>query len=130
MNQNTIDRNFPKSEAESVGVEIARVKNVTPLSETDRITAMAQTIEFSAVKRTFIEVVEVLNNDNFEGTKNIRTVKIFKDFVGAYVLFRNVLHKTTLNKLLEIPQVGWVDLQDGYLSLKISGSHGHKEEQD
>ena len=129
MNQNTIDRNFPKSEAESKGVDIARVTNVTPLSETDRITAMAQSIEFSAVKRTFIEVVEVLNNDDFDGTKNIRAVKIFEGFVGAYVLFRGVLHKTTLNKLLELSQTSWIDIQDGYLALQISGSHGHRESQ-
>ena len=108
-------------------VEMSRVTNVSPLSETDRITAMAQSIEFGAVKRTFLEVVEVLNNDNLEGTKNIRAVKIFKGFVGAYVLFRDVLHKTTLNQLLELPHTGWVDIQDGYLALEIGGSHGHKE---
>ena len=108
-------------------VEIPRVTNVTPLDETTRITAMAQTIEYVAVKQTFIKVVEVLNNDQFEGTKNIRAVKIFNDFVGAYVLFRDVIHKSTLNKLLEIPQVGWIKIQDGFLALEISGEHGHKE---
>ncbi len=113
-----------------LSVDISRVKNVTPLSETERITAMAQSIEFIAVRKTFQKVVQVLNNDNFEGTKNIRAVKIFKDFVGAYVLFRSIIHKSTLNKLLEITQTSWIDLQDGYLALQISGVHGYTDEEE
>ena len=91
---------------------------------------MAQSIEFIAVRKTFQKVVQVLNNDNFEGTKNIRAVKIFKDFVGAYVLFRSIIHKSTLNKLLEITQTSWIDLQDGYLALQISGVHGYTDEEE
>jgi hypothetical protein len=71
-----------------------------------------------------------LNNDGFDGTKNIRAVKIFKNFVGAYVLFRSIIHKTTLNKLMAIPQTSWIDLQDGYLALQIGGEHGYTDEEE
>ncbi len=108
-------------------LDMSRIKNVSPLDETTRITAIAQTIEYVAVRETFEKVVEVLNKTLNNSTENIKTVHIQRNFVGVDILFNKCIYATTLRKILEIPNVSWMDITDGYLSIQISGDHGHKE---
>jgi len=96
-----------------------------PINQKVRMEVFEDSIVYDEVKRTFRNLIEILND---EIKSQIVEVRSKPGFVGSSVLFKGYLSNKTVGSIfMFIKNVDWIQVEDGRLSFQLSGTKEKKE---